>query len=283
MPFEWTNIMARLLLRLLSPTFFTLVLLLRSQDGLASPRNGSCESLFVSLQSSHLSLSSHRLIDANDAASREIGLRSDDIDTAVEVGQIGLKPLFQIQKRFEFHEYRTIEGVPYKLYDRTMTDLRDHFPIEMLDLNQFYGKTLLDIGSGPNAAFVSDLREMTGDRVTAIAVDLNANYMKSSTLKTNTLVTGSASQLPFKSESFDFIYSSYSIFYGVYFEGHSKKFLRATLAECRRVLKPNGVIRFSPIHDDFHERIGALEGLQVHREGIHKGHLWIELTRVESQ
>ncbi len=177
--------------------------------------------------------------------------------------------------------YRTVEKVPYALFDRSISELNDHFPREMLDVAQFEGKTLLDLGGGPKATFVTQLIDATQGRATAVSIDINADLSVNKTGRGVINLRQNFASLPFEDGRFDFIYSSYSLFFGKYFELHSKEFLLTVLSECRRVLKPGGVMRFSPVNEDLVKKLGRLPGLEVRRNGFRNGHWWVEIGRVE--
>jgi hypothetical protein len=198
---------------------------------------------------------------------------------ADEVKRRKISLVEHFDRRLDDGSYRTIENVPYALFDRSMDEFKDHFPEHALELSQFYGKSLLDLGGGPKATFVSQLIDKTKGQVTAISVDLNADVSVNKLGKGTINIRQSFESLPFKDESFDFIYSSYSLFFGRYFEIHSKEFLTTVLSECRRVLKPGGVMRLSPVHEGLLKKLGTLPGLEVRRSGFQNGHWWVELHR----
>ncbi len=112
-----------------------------------------------------------------------------------------------------------------------------HFPGRFFSSENFFGKKVLDLACG-NGTAVEQLRR---EGVDIIGLDIHLTpYM----LTKPYYVQASAFQTGLPSETFDIIYSAQGPF--TYLEDDRAK-LEALMLEAKRILKPGGVLRLSPV------------------------------------
>jgi SAM-dependent methyltransferase len=143
------------------------------------------------------------------------------------------------------------------------------------DLNRLRGLRILDVGSGSDGAFVRDLREQGID---AYGIDLVAPFSRNA----GGLVQGDAMQLPFQTQSFDHVYSSFSIFFSMYIKPETRPVRLAALREIHRVLKPDGSLRLDNIDQEsgreIRELLKIFPGFRISTQ---TGRSSFELERIE--
>lgn len=140
--------------------------------------------------------------------------------------------------------------VPYDITTRGIRHLKWSFPAELVDIDSLRGCRVLDIGIG-KGQFLKDLIK---NNIDAIGID-KQSYKRSwfYTLfpwlmpKRTGWVGANACHLPFRDEAFDVMYSTWSLFFRVYFLNENPKLLIAALQEMYRVLCPGGKIRLAPV------------------------------------
>ncbi|MEI7473597.1 MAG: class I SAM-dependent methyltransferase [bacterium] len=103
----------------------------------------------------------------------------------------------------------------------------------LLNLQELKGKNVLDIGTG-GGLFVSDLKN---NGVKAKGIDYYLNPEQRS--QPDTFYKGSSEELPFDNNTFDYVYSAFSIFS---FE-KDKEIILNSLSEIVRTLKKGGKLR----------------------------------------
>lgn len=150
-------------------------------------------------------------------------------DTDLEKNQI--HPLAVV-----FDTGRTLDEVA------SVHGLRDH---EVS--SYFLGKKVLDVGCG-----YSELGEDFDGDTTVVGIDLPHTFAKETEYfaerRDSTLyVAGNGQSLPFKSESFDTLVSTFSLLEHLYSGDQGVQFIKESL----RVLKNNGTALFAPVHPNF--------------------------------
>lgn len=140
-------------------------------------------------------------------------------------------PFFVVQRGTTQIEYlRTNRGLD-EMHDDNV------YPRSFLRLSSLKGKRILDAGCGDGKL----VYQMRAAGIDAIGVDivLNERQLREKEI----FQQGDLRRLELPDESVDVIYSSWSVF------SYEKDavFLREVAAEFKRVLKPRGVIRISPV------------------------------------
>ena len=136
-------------------------------------------------------------------------------------------------------------------YERTNRDARNLFDHPQGELHSFFhssknfarayeNKVILDLGCGGGAC-VKALQKMN---LNVWGVDLYLEQTSDHSTHPQQLVQGDAYQIPFRTHSFDLIYSVWSVFH---YEPCSR--IPYLLQECIRVLKTEGTLLISPVFD----------------------------------
>ena len=156
----------------------------------------------------------------------------------------------------------------YNRTDRDFETLSNYFyPKEMLDLEEFKGKVVLD-GTTGGGLFVEELRERG---IVAYGMDAalharqrarmhaDARAPKANTillpnsLETRPFLWGNAAQTGIADKQADFIYDTYGIF--EYEFWGDPAFVAKVFLEWKRVLKTGGKLRFGPVGETYEQRI----------------------------
>lgn len=140
--------------------------------------------------------------------------------------------------------YPNGEEVSFNRTNRGVARVRQEllYPDRLLALSPLKGKRVLDIGCG-GGAFVADLRAAGVD---AFGSDL---LLTPAQRRKPHLVQAQTHSLPFASESFDVVYSTWSFlaYEGAHTDAASEQRVVDFLREIARITKPGGSIRLSPV------------------------------------
>lgn len=136
------------------------------------------------------------------------------------------------------------DGTIARTYDRTDRSLLhikkyQYYPDSLMEVKELVGKKVLDIGTG-GGTLVTELRTLGVD---AHGLDI---YLNESQRKLNYFHQKDALHTELASDQFDVIYSTISVFS---YERENRKLLTQLFLETRRLLKPGGKLRLSPIEE----------------------------------
>jgi len=149
---------------------------------------------------------------------------------------------------------RSITRTATLVTDRDLKFLQELTYKNMLNMRELVGKTVLDAGSG-ESAFAIELRNKG---VNAFSIDMEKDE-KYTSPNGEIHTIGLIDKMPFAKEVFDFVFSSWSLFY--YLE-HPKLQING-LKEIYRVLKPEGKLITSPVEVPLIEKRLKKSGLPM--------------------
>lgn len=168
---------------------------------------------------------------------------------------------------------RMFEGVPHSLPDNTVSsrdevihdgwkegtiehpkqppggrDLVRYAEVFSIKPESLRGKTVLDLGSGPEAKLERQLREQgITDRVVSLSPDYAVEGTREKLLSANqeaASVAGVGQALPFRDQSFDAVFSLHT------FEHITHAAFESMIKESARILKGGGEAHFGPVFAD---------------------------------
>jgi len=169
------------------------------------------------------------------------------------------------------------EGTPYSVsYDTTNRGIKELksgdiagfgqfrklYPAELIDVEEFAGKVILDAGSG-RGKFVMDLRDKN---INAFGLDIR---LRGDAAKNpDFFIEADMRNTGFKNKSFDLIYATMTVM--SYEIGKNNKLVREILREFKRILKPGGEIRISVVlkHqvEDFERMVKEIDGISLGKQ-----------------
>jgi SAM-dependent methyltransferase len=126
----------------------------------------------------------------------------------------------------------------YLSTNRRLEEVKTYYPPGTVDPDSWGGQKILDIGCGKFGYFVRQLR---GHGVEAYGIDKNLQTLSD---EAPYLFQGDLRAMPFADEQFDRIFATHTVFSSFY-EGKNPVFMRESLEEVMRVLKPGGFIDMS--------------------------------------
>ena len=129
--------------------------------------------------------------------------------------------------------------------DRTIEEYEEALEIPIT--KEFVGKTVLDLGAGRTGQMAKAAAER-GIDVHLLSAAWNSKYYRRILKEgySKNAVAGLAQELPFKSDTFDSVVSSWAI--PMYLE-NTKKEYEDSFREIARVLKPGGKAYLAPIYE----------------------------------
>ena len=131
-----------------------------------------------------------------------------------------------------------------KEYDDETVDFWEHFPRTFLNkFIELSGEKIVDVGSGPGRDGL--LLQHAGKEI--ICVDASEAMVKFSSERGLESVLAEFDNLPFENESFDGIWSYTALLH------IPKKYIRTSLEEISRVLKPSGIFALGLIEGETEE------------------------------
>jgi SAM-dependent methyltransferase len=157
--------------------------------------------------------------------------------------------------------------VSYTVTDRSFEYIQDKVYPEGWVSDLQPGLQVLDVGTGLGQ-FVTHLR---GKGIHAEGLDLNPQLPDKPYLKQVAFENA-----PYPPETFDCIYSAYSIFY----YPESDEFLKAALQKIACLLKPDGKARLAPIQntETLKHLLAQVPALRISQEG--PDNRYLELTKI---
>lgn len=105
--------------------------------------------------------------------------------------------------------------------------------IELLNIRKI--ENLLDIGCGTGKG-LNEFRKLNQDATSLVGIDLSFKMCLKAAQKNKGIFNANGLDLPFKSSTFDAVVYCFSL------EIIPEEFIVSALADCRRVLKPKGVV-----------------------------------------
>lgn len=165
-------------------------------------------------------------------------------------------------------------GVSYARTNRSLDWLIETGVYPQYFFDNLRGKKVLDVGTGLGELVV----DLNKQGVRAIGIDICGNS-KNFERYPESFRVADATKTGFKRQSFDCVYSSFSVFH----YDEDKAFKEKVLSEMKRIVKDGGKIRLGAINQsEIKDLAKAVGGLKVTGKSISQTdhRHWIELTKV---